>query len=102
MRDLKCEKSPGADLPFSINMATGDMAAVYATDAIAAVVTTDWAGNPLAGIAVTNSFSGSTIVLRISGGTVGQTYQIKAAATLTNPNYVDEVFLTLYVRQPAA
>ena len=100
MKDIKLEKSPGMDLPFYIEMATGDAASLYATDAIASVAVSDWSGNTLQGVSVNYSFSGSQILLRISGGTAGQTYQIKAKATLTNPNYVDEAFVTLYVRQP--
>ena len=100
MKDLKAEKSPAADLPYYIEMATGDAVSLYATDAIASLTVTDEIGGAITGITIVHSFSGSQILLRISGGTEGDEKRIKVKATLTNPDYKDEVFVTLYVRTP--
>lgn len=100
MRDVNCEKSPGADLPFYFDMATGDAAAIYAATTIASLTITDWDGAALSGITVVDSFSGSVVLLRISGGTLATTYRIKVKVNLTNPTYKDELFVTLVVRHP--
>jgi len=100
MKDIRAEKSPGMDLPYYIEMATGDAGLLYAVDTISSLTVTDWADGAIVDLAIIYSFSGSIILLRISGGIEGTTYQIKVKVNFANPDYKDEVFVTLYCRKP--
>lgn len=102
MKSISIEKSPGMDLPFYIEMATGDAVVIYANNPISTLTVTDWDGNDIdPTITIQNSFSGSLLLLRISGGTKGVVYKIKVKVNFTNPTYKDEVFLSLSVTNPS-
>jgi hypothetical protein len=101
VRQIRAEKPPGADLPYFIDLATGDAAELYETEQVASVAVTDWDGSPVTGLTITSGFFTNSVALRVTGGTESATpYRIKVAVTTTPSGYLDEVFIELWVRRP--